>query len=386
MENQRGMGRLRAGAPFSIPFIFLLLAWSEAWAGAPAPAPAVTTPGPHRPEHQIANLGDFRFESGEIVKDFKVSYVTHGKLSAKKDNVILVMDSFTSNHHVFDYLIGSGKALDPDKYFVVATDGLGNADLSSDLTTGPTNSGLKIEFPRYTLRDSVSADYKLLREYLGVDHLLVATGGSMGAMKALQFAINYPAYISGVIPVNGGPVTNPQVKAMIRNWMDIIALDPGWHGGNYEVNPTTGLVTALMNFVPWYYTPQWFELNAKTPDAYLAFKRRWHDTWTIRSPKDARDIYYRWQAWADFNVGDTPGFKGDAAAALRSIKAQVLIIGSKGDQLVRREELIFAKNHISGATLIELDSPLGHLAPFGFDPDLTKLVDREIAGFLSKLR
>src|SRR3989449_2425002 len=177
MENQRGMGRLRAGAPFSIPFIFLLLAWSEAWAGAPAPEAAVTTPGPHRPEHQIANLGDFRFESGEIVKDFKVSYVTHGKLSAKKDNVILVMDSFTSNHHVFDYLVGSGKALDPDKYFVVATDGLGNADLSSDLTTGPTNSGLKMEFPRYTLRDSVSADYKLLREYLGVDHLLVATGG-----------------------------------------------------------------------------------------------------------------------------------------------------------------------------------------------------------------
>ena len=69
MENQRGMGRLRAGAPFSIPFIFLLLAWSEAWAGAPAPAPAVTTPGPHRPEHQIANLGDFRFESPPRIRN-----------------------------------------------------------------------------------------------------------------------------------------------------------------------------------------------------------------------------------------------------------------------------------------------------------------------------
>jgi homoserine O-acetyltransferase/O-succinyltransferase len=380
------MGRLKGRAPFSILFIPLLLVWSMAWAGAPAPAPALTSPGPHRPEHQIANLGDFRFESGEIVKDFKVSYVTHGKLSAKKDNVILVMDSFTSNHHVFDYLIGSGKALDPDKYFVVATDGLGNADLSADLTTGPTNSGLKMEFPRYTLRDSISADYRLLREHLGVDHLLAATGGSMGAMKAFQFAISHPAYISGIIPIDGGPVTNPQVKAMIRNWMDVIALDPGWHGGNYEVNPTTGLVTALMNFVPWYYTPQWFELNAKTLDAYRAFRKRWHDTWTIRSPKDARDIYYRWQAWADFNVGDTPSFKGDAAAALRSIKAKVLIIGSKDDQLVRREELIFAKNHIPNATFIELDSPLGHLAPFGFDSDLTKLVDREIARFLSKLQ
>ena len=65
MENQRGMGRLRAGAPFSIPFIFLLLAWSEVWAGAPAPAPAVTTSGPHRPEHQIANLEQVFSEIGK---------------------------------------------------------------------------------------------------------------------------------------------------------------------------------------------------------------------------------------------------------------------------------------------------------------------------------
>src|SRR5438445_10402693 len=104
MGNTRRVGGRTGRAPFSIVFILLLLAWSRAWAGAPAPAPALTTPGPHRPEHQIANLGDFRFESGEIVKGFKVSYVNNGKMSAKKDDVILAMESSTSSHPVYDHL------------------------------------------------------------------------------------------------------------------------------------------------------------------------------------------------------------------------------------------------------------------------------------------
>src|SRR5437879_3820823 len=256
------MGHVKNCTRWSILPVQLLLAWAvAASAGAPAPAPVITTAGPHKPDHQMANLGDFKFESGEVVKDFKISYVTHGKLSQKKDNVILVTDSFTSNHHVFGIFTAPGKALDPDRYYVVAVDSLGNASLAHDLTTGPTNSGLKLDFPRYTLRDAVNAEYRLLKEHLGIDHILAVTGGSMGAMKAFQFAISYPAYITGAIPISGSPVTSSHIKAMIRNCMDIIALDPAWHGGNYQVNPTTGLVTALMNFVPLLYTYQYFEIN-----------------------------------------------------------------------------------------------------------------------------
>src|SRR5438876_2779784 len=101
-------------------------------AGAPAPPPTTAT-GPHRPQHQIVNLSDVRFESGAVVKDFKVSYVTHGTLNANKDNVVLVMHHYIGDHHTFDFLIGVGKPLDTDKYFVVAPDFLSNARLRDDL-------------------------------------------------------------------------------------------------------------------------------------------------------------------------------------------------------------------------------------------------------------
>ncbi len=363
----------------------LLLLWFDVTlAGAPAPAP--TAAGPHTPEHQVANLGDFRFESGVVVKDFKVSYVTHGKLSRNKDNVILALQHFIGDHHDVDFLIGPGKALDPEKYFIVAPDFVGNARLRQDLTTGPTNSGLKMDFPRYTMRDSVNVEYRLVKEYLGIDQVLAAIGASIGAMKAYQLGVSYPSFVKGIIPIAGSPATSPMVRTMLRNWMDIVQLDAGWYGGSYEENPTTGLVTALMNFVPWLYTPQWFAANLKTTEQHRAWERFWRGIWTVHARQDARDIYYQLHAWAEFNVGDGPGLKGDARAALRSIKAQALLIGSKDDLLVTREEILFAKSAIPRARHVELDTPLGHLICCGFDADLSKVIDAEVAKFLASLR
>jgi homoserine O-acetyltransferase len=365
--------------------VILVLALVLVWAGVAAagvPAPPPEGAGPH-PPHQIANLGHFQFENGEVVKDFKVSYVTHGKLSPQKDNVILVMHYFAADHHGFDFLIGPGKALDTDKYYIVATDMLGNSRPSQDLTTGPTNSGLKMEFPRYTMHDSVNVEYKLLKEYLGFDHILAAAGISFGAMKAYQFAVSYPAYVSGIIPIMGSPMTSPQMRLVLESWTKIIEIDNGWYSGNYDTNPTMGLNIVFQNISLWVRTYGWFATNVKTEEDYQRMRRSY--TWWM--PQDARDIYYQLQAWADFNVGDTPGFKGDAKAALQSVKAQALIIGAKGDLLFNREELIFAKEAIPKATHVEIDSPYGHMSCCGYrDREATKIMDREIANFLAKLQ
>src|SRR5262249_24484040 len=156
-----------------------LLLWSSAmYGGAPAPIPAMT--GPH-PEHQVANLGDFKFENGDVVKDFKVSYVTYGKLNKAKNNAILVMQAFLGDHHMHDFLIGPGKALDPEKYFIVSTDMLGNSGLAQGVTTGATNSGLRMDFPFFSIRDSTNVEYRLLKEYLGIDHVVAVLGPSIGA-------------------------------------------------------------------------------------------------------------------------------------------------------------------------------------------------------------
>src|SRR5215472_12916185 len=92
----------------------LLFFAGYAFAGAPVPRPDIG--GPHTPEHQIAAHGGFRFESGEAIDDLKVSYMTHGRLSAAHDNAILVLHACSVDHPIFDWLIGPGKRLDTEKY------------------------------------------------------------------------------------------------------------------------------------------------------------------------------------------------------------------------------------------------------------------------------
>ena len=373
----------RISGLFSLCFA-LLFVWSGvASAGVPAPVPGGDA-GPQRAKHQIANLGDFQFESGEVVKDFKVSYVTHGKLNESKDNVILVMHHAFGDHNQLGFLIGPGKALDTNKYFIVTTDMLGNANLRQDITSGPTNSGLKMEFPRYTFRDSVTVEYRLLKEHLGLDHILAAIGASVGGMKAYQFGVSYPTYVKGLIPIAGTPVTNPQMRSVLRNWMDILELDSAWYGGNYETNPIIAYNTMVWNLLPLAFTYEWFATNLKTEDAYRQWKKMWRD-YLQRLSMDVRDVYYILNAWKNFNIGETPGFNGDAKAALQSIQAQVLIIGNKSDMFFNREESIFAQSVIPKATYLEIDTPWGHLTCLGLDPEGTKIMDRVITKFLSNL-
>jgi homoserine O-acetyltransferase len=91
--------------------------------------------GPNDPPHQSFQLGDFKLESGETIKNFAISHVTHGTLNANKSNAILMVTAIGGNHHRIDYLIGSGRALDPQKYYIICTDAIGNG-----LTTSPSNS------------------------------------------------------------------------------------------------------------------------------------------------------------------------------------------------------------------------------------------------------
>jgi len=366
-------------AIFVLPVAALLMSgFMPALAGAPAPIPAIT--GPH-PEHLVANLGEFRFENGDVVKDFKVSYITYGKLNKSKSNAILVMQYFLGDHHAYEYLIGPGKGLDPDKYFIVSADMLGNSGLTQGVTTGATNSGLKMDFPFFSIRDSVNVDYRLMKEYLGIDHVLAVAGASIGAMKSYQFAVSYPNYITAAIPIAGSPATSPMTRWFLNSMMDVIALDAGWQGGNYEINPLGGLAAASKIFVPYMYTEPWFVQNIRTPTQRRALEQGWHPYFV----QDARDIYYHLRMWATFNLGDLPGFNGDTVAALKSIKARTLFLSMKGDHSLRNEEVAMVRNNIPGVVHVEVDAA-GHSGCCGADPEASKMMNREIARFLSTLK
>src|SRR5262245_39704114 len=179
---------------------------------------------PTDPPHQLYRIGDFTLESGQVIKDFAISYVTHGTLNAQKSNAILMVTALSGNHHRLDFLIGPGKALDTTKYFVVATDAIANG-----LTTSPSNSTAqpRMQFPRFAIRDMVHSQHRLLKDKLGIEHVVTVIGPSMGGMQALQWGVSYPDFMDSLValvPLARTPAWSILVVEAIPK---AIMLDPG---------------------------------------------------------------------------------------------------------------------------------------------------------------
>ena len=269
--------------------------------------PPASAHWPDQAPHQIASLGEFRLEGGGVIENLKMSYVTHGTLNAAKDNAILFMHGFGLNHHQIDHLIGPGRPLDTDKYFIICPDQLGSTQTTFEHTTSPTNSGLKMNFPPYNGRDRVKAEYLLVTRALSIPHLLAVTGISLGAIHTVQFAVSYPDFMDGAIPIVGGTRVTTQAS-FFGSWMgSIIESCAGWSGGNYDENPKGCATNGLSVLIPYFYTRDWWEQYIDTPEAYTKWRNHWGDYYL--DIQDARDLYYLLMAFGRGWVGDTPGFQ-----------------------------------------------------------------------------
>jgi homoserine O-acetyltransferase len=345
--------------------------------------PLASAHWPGQPEHQFAQLGDLQLEDGGVIKNLKMSYVTHGKLNAAKDNAILLMHGFGANHHGLDHLIGPGRAFDTDKYFIICTDELGNTQVSFEHSTSPTSSGLKMKFPQYKGRDKVKAEVKLVTEALGIPHLLAVSGISSGADHSVQMAVSYPGFVDAIIPISGGASGTTQFFSFGPLLLSILESCAGWDGGNYDKNPKGCATNAISVFIPFYYTREWWRQYVDTPEAYTKWRNAWGDYYF--DIQDARDLYYRQNEDMHGWVGDTPGFNDDLDAILHSIKAKALFLASPRDQFVPREDYEAAVKAIPGARIVWLDSVAGHFICCNGDPNATRRMDEAIRAFLHEV-
>ena len=335
---------------------------------------------PEQPPHQLYNEGDLKLESGEAIRDFLISYVTHGTLNAEKSNAILMVTAISGNHHRLDFMIGPGKALDTDKYFIICTDAIANG-----LTTSPSNSTQqpRMAFPKFVIRDMVESQYRLLKEKLGIDHLVAVIGPSMGGMQTLQWGVSHPDMMDAlvaIVPLTKTPAWNVAVLAASRK---AIMMDPAWNGGNYDAPPEQG-IRVWRDIVTL--------LAARTPDMYSAqFKNGldvlpWMEQQETAALKafDANDWIYQTWAYEQHDVGTTPGFNGDTAKALASIKAKTLILTGTKDLLNPEFEPIKMGKNIPDVTMktISPGSVTGHASAAGLFPADVEFLNREAAAFL----
>jgi homoserine O-acetyltransferase len=334
------------------------------------------------PAHQSFELGDYPVEGGGTIRGAQLTYVTHGTLNAEKTNAVLVLPSYAGNHHRHDFLIGPGRALDPARYFIIAVDTFGNGRASS-----PSNSKAQPgpDFPRFSIRDMVGAQRRLVTERFGIKRLLAVGGLSMGGMQSYQWAVSYPDDVAAAFPIVAMSRYTPWQTVVWEGVRRSIQADAAWNGGRYEANPEKGVGAAATVIAGIGRHWGWFnqEFSAKGPQALSAFLEA--NANAFAKGNDANNMIYQTWALESHDVGKAAPFNGDTAAALSSIKAKVLLMPADTDLLHPAQDSRDAVGKIPKGRLVEIVSTAGHNGGGGLRPSDADMMNGVIGQFLAQV-
>ena len=301
------------------------------------PCTAQQSPSPASTEGDFV-IHNFQFHSGESLAELRLHYTTLGKpvkdAAGRTTNAVLILHGTGGTGQQFfapqfaGVLFGPGQLLDVSRYFIILPDGIGHGKSSKP------SEGLHAHFPQYDYDDMVAAHYRLVSEGLGVNHLRLVMGTSMGCMHSFVWGETYPDFMDALMPLACLPV---QIAGRNRVWrkmvMDAIREDPEWKGGDYKEEPKQALRTALDFLLIAGAAPIPMQKALPTRDAadkYLDdyFRARF-------AALDANDFLYQVNASRNY----------DPSQQLGKIKAPMMYINS-GDDFINPPELGIAEREI----------------------------------------
>ncbi len=300
---------------------FLVAAAVQLLASLPGLSQTAKWPGTTEGDFIVKNL---KFRSGETLPELRLHYTTLGKLvrnaEGRATNAVLILHGTGGSGNQFlqpifaGELFGPGQLLDTNRYFIILPDSIGHGKSSKP------SDGLHAHFPQYDYDDMVAAHHQLLSEGLGVNHLRLIFGTSMGCMHSFVWGETYPDFMEALMPMACQPV---QIAGRNRIWrkmlMDAIRNDPEWKGGDYSEEPKQALRTALDLLLIAGSAPLYMQKNYPTRDAADKdlddyFKARF-------AGLDANDLLYQVNASRNY----------DPSPNLEKIIASVMYINSADD-------------------------------------------------------
>jgi homoserine O-acetyltransferase len=342
-------------------------------------------------DKQVFTLPSYTTVEGKSLKNVRVGYETYGKLNASGDNAIFIPHFFSGTSHAagkykpadaaagyWDPIIGAGKPIDTDKYFVISADALTNLNTKDPnvTTTGPasidpdTGKPYGMSFPVVSYRDSVRV-HKALVDSLGVKKLQAVAGASGGSIQAMEWAALYPDFVERVVHVIGpGFDINPFVIEMLDVWVLPIRLDPKWNNGDYygKDEPVAGVAQALKIVSITTRSHAWGEKTfgykwadpAKNPAAAMGSVFAIEDALAKAGAgragaTDANSMIYTAKANQLYNLGDD----------VKKMRARILFVPAKSDLVFppnlseRAAERYRAQGGIAEVAIIDGDG--GHL-------------------------
>lgn len=329
-------------------------------------------------------------DCGRTLKGVNIRYETVGTLAPDRSNAILITHALSGDAHVcgrhapedpkpgwWDEMVGPGRAIDTNRYFVICSNVLGSCAGS----TGPrsvnpdTGNPYNLDFPVITIRDMVRAQRYLI-DYLGIEKLLSVVGGSMGGMQAMEWAINYPDRLDSAVPIATTSQLSPQSIAFDWVGREAIKYDPNWNNGNYSADhvPDRGLAAARMLAHITYLSDESMSLKfgreLQDTDSYsFDFHRDFavesyleHQGRRFVERFDANSYFYITRAMDYFDLAARAG--GDLARAFASAKAAFLVVSFSSDWLFPTAESrkivnALLKNRLN-VSFCEIKSAYGH--------------------------
>lgn len=281
---------------------------------------------------------NFRFHDGESLPQLRLHYATLGKpvrdSSGAVTNAILILHGTTGSWKQFtspqfaDVLFGPGQLLDTTRYYVILADSIGHGGSSKP------SDGLRGRFPHYDYGDMVAAQHQLLTEGLGVNHLRLVMGTSMGCMHSWVWGVTYPEFMDALMPLACLPV---EIGGRNRVWrkaaIDSIRLDPAWNQGDYAAEPVQGLRSAFYLFLIATSSP--LEWQKRYPTATGADQFLEDSIRERLAHADANDVLYALEASRGY----------DPSPNLGKIKPPVMWVNS-ADDFISPPELGIAEREI----------------------------------------
>jgi len=280
-------------------------------------ASAATAADYPAPKQGVWIAKDFRFHTGETLPEVRLNYTTIGEPTGQPVLVLhgtgqsaaaMLTPAFAGE------LFGAGQPLDATRYFIIIPDSVGHGKSSKP------SDGMKAAFPKYNYEDMVDAQYRLVREGLGVKHLRLVIGNSMGGMHSWIWGVKYPDMMDALVPMASQPTPMASRNWMLRRLMlETIRNDPDYNGGNYTGQPrmmkfainayaiaTNGGTLAYQSLAP----------TAATADKFV------DERLALPVTADANDFVYQWESSHDY----------DPSAGLEKIEAATLLINAADDE------------------------------------------------------
>lgn len=307
----------------------------------------------------------FKLENGKKLRSLDIGYHTYGSLNANKDNVIWVCHALTANSDVFDWwsgLFGANNLFNPKEHFIVCANVLGSPYGSTQpLSENPiTSLPYYLAFPQFSIRDMVAA-HELLAEHLGIEHIKVLMGGSLGGQQALEWSIKQPKRIEQLILIATNAAHSAWGIAFNESQRLAISSDRTFYaqsakGGAKGLKAARSI--ALLSYRTYdAYNSTQVESDVDKTDDFRASSYQNYQGEKLLKRFNAFSYYYLTKAMDSHNVGRN---RKSVENALSMVKANTLVIGIENDMLFPLSEQQFLATHIPQAQLLVLKSPYGH--------------------------